>query len=173
MTAHDVLQLFAYNKWANDRMLASLDQLSDEQFARDLGASFSSIRGTAAHIAAGEWVWLSRWKGISPMAMPDWANEPSLSQLKEQFAEIETERAAYLTTLPDSGVMRPVTFTLFAGTQDTHPLGPQFQHLVNHGTYHRGQIAAMLRQVGAIPASTDLIRWMREMGAAGATAAPR
>ncbi len=162
MTADDVRRLFSYNKWANDRMLTSLDQLSADQFARELGSSFSSIRSTAAHIAGGEWVWLSRWKGTSPKAMPEGVHAPSLGELKAKFAEIEAERAQYLSTLTDADVLRPLAFTLFAGTQSSAPLEPQFQHLVNHGTYHRGQVAAMLRQVGATPAGTDLIRWLRE-----------
>jgi uncharacterized damage-inducible protein DinB len=162
MTASEVRRLFAYNKWANDRMLASLDQLSDEQFTRALGSSFSSIRDTAAHIAVGEWVWLSRWQGTSPKARPDWAKAPALGELKTRFAEIEGQRSAYLSPLSDADVTRLFTFTLFDGTQDTQPLASQFQHLVNHGTYHRGQVAAMLRQVGATPAGTDLIRWLRE-----------
>jgi uncharacterized damage-inducible protein DinB len=54
-----------------------------------------------------------------------------------------------------------MAFTLFSGAADTQPLGVLFQHVVNHGTYHRGQIAGMLRQIGAAPASTDLIAWAR------------
>jgi uncharacterized damage-inducible protein DinB len=162
MTADDARRLFAYNKWANDRTLASLDQLSDEQFTRNLGASFSSIQSTAAHIAGAEWVWLSRWNGSSPVAMPDWVKAPSLVELKAKFAELEAERAAWLSSLTDAGVMRSISFRLFNGTESSSPLEPQMQHLVNHGTYHRGQVAAMLRQVGATPAGTDLIRWLRE-----------
>src|SRR5262245_3166623 len=164
MTANEVRRLFAYNKWANDRMLASLDQLSDEQFTRALGSSFSSIRDTAAHIVAGEWIWLSRWQGTSPKARPDWAEAPALGENKAKFAEIEAQRSAYLSSLSDNDVTRLLTFTLFSGTQDTQSLESQFQHLVNHGTYHRGQVAAMIRQVGATPAGTDFIRWMREGG---------
>lgn len=163
MTASEIRRLFAYNKWANDRMLASLDQLSDEQFTRALGSSFSSIRDTAAHIAVGEWVWLSRWQGTSPKARPDWAKAPALGELKTRFAEIEAQRSDYLSSLSDADVTRLLSFTLFDGTQDTQPFESQFQHLVNHGTYHRGQVAAMLRQVGATPAGTDLIRWLREV----------
>lgn len=162
MTRADALQLFAYNEWANDRMLASLEPLASDQFARDLGSSFGSVGETAAHIAAAEWVWLSRWKGTSPRSMPDWAQRPPFIELKAKFAELENERSAYLAGLSDADLRQSLAFTLFNGTADAQPLGVQFQHLVNHGTYHRGQIAAMLRQLGAKPASTDLIRWMRE-----------
>lgn len=161
MTLDDVLQLFAYNKWANDCMLGSLQPLTAEQFTRGLGMSFPSLSATAGHIAGAEWIWLSRWKGTSPSAMPAWATAPSLADLTARFAALEVERADYLGGLSDADVMRPLTYTLLSGVSDTQPLSVQFQHVINHGTYHRGQIAGMLRQLGAIPASTDLIRWVR------------
>lgn len=162
MTLTEARELFAYNKWANDQMLASLQSLPPEQRERDLASSFPTILGTVAHIAAAEWVWLSRWKGAGPSAMPEWAATPVFAFVQRKFAELETERTAYLATLAESDLDRALSFTLFSGAQDAQPLVTQFQHLVNHGTYHRGQVATMLRQVGAAPASTDLIRWLRE-----------
>jgi uncharacterized damage-inducible protein DinB len=162
MTIGDALELFLYNRWANDRTIASVDALTDEQRARDLGSSFPTVLRTAAHIAAAEWVWLSRWKGTSPTTMPVWVERPEWASVRTRFAELERERQGFLSTLADADVSRVVSFTLFNGTPDAQPLGRQFQHLVNHGTYHRGQIAGMLRQLGAQPASTDLIRWARE-----------
>lgn len=163
MTLADARQLFAYNRWANDRMLASLEPVAPADLTRDLGASFPSLMATAAHIAAAEWVWLSRWKGVNPRAMPEWASAPTeLPALKAKFAELEAERTAYLGTLAEAALAQPLSYTFFNGTQDARPLAVQFQHLVNHGTYHRGQVAAMLRQIGATPASTDYIRFARE-----------
>ena len=93
--------------------------------------------------------------------MPAWATAPSLADLTARFAALEVERADYLGGLSDADVMCPLTYTLLSGVSDTQPLSVQFQHVINHGTYHRGQIAGMLRQLGAIPASSDLIRWVR------------
>jgi uncharacterized damage-inducible protein DinB len=161
MTLDDAVQLFAYNKWANDRMLGSLQPLTTEQLAQALGMSFPSVSATAAHIAAAEWIWLSRWKGTSPSAMPDWATAPSLPAVTARFAALEDERTVFLRGLSDADLTRPLTYTLLSGASDTQPLVVLFQHVVNHGTYHRGQIAGMLRQLGATPAPTDLIRWAR------------
>jgi uncharacterized damage-inducible protein DinB len=170
MTAAEARELFAYNKWANDQMLASLGSLTPEQLSRDLACSFPTILGTVAHIAAAEWIWLSRWKGRSPSAMPEWALRQAqggaaaeaLGPIVKKFAELEAERTAYLATLSDADVEQSVGFTLLSGAADTQPLRAQFQHVVNHGTYHRGQVAAMIRQVGAAPTSTDIIKWLRE-----------
>jgi len=162
MTRGDVLELFAYNKWANERTLASLAPLTEEQLSRPLGGSFPTILATAAHVAAAEWIWLSRWTGSSPHAMPEWAQRPTLDLVRAKFAEIEASRADFLNSLEEEDVARPLSFTLLSGSGDTQTLGVLFQHVVNHGSYHRGQIASMLRQVGATPQSTDLIRWARE-----------
>jgi uncharacterized damage-inducible protein DinB len=162
MTLSDVRDLFSYNRWANERVLGSLAPLSEEQLTRELGTSFPSLLLTAAHIAAAEWVWLSRWTGSSPSGMPAWASAPQIQPLMQKFRELDAEREVYLGSLSDADLERIVEFRLFSGTPDRQPLGGQFQHVVNHGSYHRGQIAAMLRQVGAAPVATDLIRWMRE-----------
>jgi uncharacterized damage-inducible protein DinB len=161
MTARDVRQLFAYNKWANLRVFASLSDLSDEQFTRGLGSSFSSIRDTVAHVGAAEWAWLQRWLGTSPTAIPDWAKGAARTELQARFEEIDAARTAYLDPLSDADIDRTITYAALDGTRYTQPLGPQFQHVVNHSTYHRGQIATMLRQLGFKPTGTDLITYTR------------
>jgi len=162
MTLADIRDLFAFNAWANDRVIVAVDALTPEQRHRNLGSSFPTILATAAHITGAEWVWLERWHGRSPTAMPDWAVTPEWPHVKALFAELEAERAAFLSTLSEADLTRSIAFTLFNGSKDAQPLQIQFQHVVSHGTYHRGQIAGMFRQVGARSNSTDLIRWARE-----------
>ena len=70
MTRADVQALIDYNYWARDRLLDAVDQLSPEQFTRDLGSSFRSVRDTLAHLHAAEWIWYHRWIGESPTALP-------------------------------------------------------------------------------------------------------
>jgi uncharacterized damage-inducible protein DinB len=92
MNKDDIQLLYKYDRWANSRVLSVVSALSDEQFTRDLGGSFRSVRDTLVHIIAGEW-----------------------------------------------------------GSSLAHLM----QHLANHSTYHRGQIALMMRQLGAEPVATD------------------
>jgi uncharacterized damage-inducible protein DinB len=166
MTLSDVLEHFAYNKWANDRTLEAIKPLTAEQLTRNLGSSFPSIRDTAAHIASAEWIWLRRWQGHGPMGHPDWAKHGSMDAVVTQFATIEAERAAWLATLTEADLDRPHTFRLLNGQEDRQVLSSQLLHLVNHSTYHRGQIAGMLRQVGATPLATDLIAYRRTLASA-------
>ena len=69
MNARDLNTLIDYHYWARDRLLDALEPLTPEQFTRDMGNSFRSIRDTGAHIYAAEWAWHSRWLGQSPTAL--------------------------------------------------------------------------------------------------------
>jgi len=68
MNKDDIQLLYEYDRWANKRVLQAVSALSAEQFTRDLGGSFRSVRDTLVHIIAGEWGWLAYWKEWSPSA---------------------------------------------------------------------------------------------------------
>src|SRR5690348_9570177 len=61
MNKTDIQLLFQYDRWANHRVLQAVSALSPEQFIRDLGGSFRSVRDTIVHIFGGEWIWLTYW----------------------------------------------------------------------------------------------------------------
>lgn len=151
----DVRPLFAYTEWANARIFECVDSLTDEQYTRTIESSFPSISATLAHLISAEWVWLRRWKGESPLAVPDWANGAPRGALHEKLREVEAERAAFLDTLTDGSLPELFSYRSVKGDPFTRPLGVTLQHVANHSTYHRGQLTTMLRQAGAVPPSTD------------------
>lgn len=159
MTIGEARALFAYDQWANRAVIDAIDKVSTEEFTRDLGNSHPSIRDTLGHIVAAEWIWLRRWKGESPSALPAWS---SLEEIKGRLIEVERERAAFLDPLRDDDVSRPITYTNLKGQQWTYSLADMFTHLVNHSTYHRGQLITMLRQIGAKAPSTDFLLFRDE-----------
>jgi len=73
VTKDDIHLLFAYDRWANNRVLQSAAALSPEQFTRDLGGAFCSVRDTLVHIIGGEWIWLAYWTepSHSPSSVTD------------------------------------------------------------------------------------------------------
>jgi uncharacterized damage-inducible protein DinB len=157
MNIAELKSFFAYNEWASARLLDAVAHLSEEQFMRNLSSSFPSIRDTFSHIVAVEWVWLRRWKGESPPALPEWATAPSPQVLRQKLSEVEAERSAFLVSLADQDVQQTITYRNLKGEEWRYLLAHLLLHLVNHSTYHRGQIATMLRQVGATPPPTDLL----------------
>ena len=66
MNLQDLQTMIDYHYWARDRLLDALESLTPEQYNRDLGSSFKSIRETVTHIYAAEWAWYQRWQGTSP-----------------------------------------------------------------------------------------------------------
>lgn len=161
MTTADALDLFAYTAWANAAVFDAADAVGPDAWTRDLGGSFPSLQAVLAHTAGAERVWLDRWAGRPPTTFPAWTADPTPAGLRAASDAIEHERDAFLRTLTNADLAAPRPYTLFSGESSSEPLRDQIQHLANHSTYHRGQAAATLRQLGIVPPSTDFIRWAR------------
>lgn len=164
MKIEEIQSLFAYNCWANARLLRVIGSLHDEQLSAEIESSFPSILETIAHIVGAEWGWLRRWKGESPTALPDWLEDPSFEQLSARLADVESERDWFLASLTDEDLERELSYQTLDGTPHRDRLAALFLHLVNHSTYHRGQLTTMLRQVGGTPVATDLVLFERPEG---------
>ncbi len=158
----DIRELYAYNRWANHRTLDAVVPLDEEAFTRDLGSSFASVRDTLAHVLAAEWVWLRRWRGSSPTGTPEDWDLSTLEAIRGRWAEVEREREEFLSGLTDEDLHRAMAYRNTAGEAFENTMGQMLRHVVNHSSYHRGQVVTMLRQLGAEPAGTDLIQFYRE-----------
>lgn len=165
MTRTELLHLVDYHYWARDRMLAALDPLPPEAYVRPLGNSFASIRDTAVHIYAAEWVWLERWHGVSPSTPLDVETFPDVPALRAAWTVLETKMRAYVAGLDGDRVNERVAYRNLAGVAAESSRWTMLQHVVNHASYHRGQVTTMVRQVGGTPpAAQDLIAYYREKG---------
>jgi len=169
VTPEEFRTLYDYNSWANHRSVDSCAALTADQFVKNLGSSFGSVRDTLAHIMHGEWVWLERFEGRSPSTFPAADPYGNLDSLRARWAEIERNLLAFVAGLKQADIDRVFEYKTINYGVYKNPMGQSLQHLVNHGTYHRGQIATMLRQLGVKPTATDLIHFYRER-AAGASA---
>jgi uncharacterized damage-inducible protein DinB len=167
ISKEDIDQLYRYNRWANDAILKTVTTLNAEQFNQKLGGSFPSVRETLVHIMGAEWIWLKRWKGISPPALLNAAEFPDLDSIKSKWREVEGEQADFVGQVSDVSLKQPFRYKNLKGEDFEYPLGRVMQHLVNHGTYHRGQVTNFLRQLGAKPVSTDFIVYLGLEGKMG------
>jgi len=149
-----------YNKWANAKMLDVASKLSPEQFTADLQSSHRSVRDTLAHTLAAEWIWLERWKGTSPGALLTAADFPTAESLRARWAQVEKDYTEFFGELSDEALERVIAYKNTKGEQWEYPLGSMIQHLLNHSTYHRGQVTTMLRQLGAEVIPVDLLVFM-------------
>ncbi len=155
--------LLDYHYWARDRLLDAVSALTPEQFTRDLGGSFRSVRDTLAHVYSGEWAWYQRWQGTSPTAMIPADRFPDVPALRKAWAEHEAKMRAFLDGLDDQGINRAYEYKFLDGSPRSSVFWYMLTHLVNHGSYHRGQVTTMLRQLGVAPAKPmDMIVYYRE-----------
>jgi len=157
MNKDDIQLLYRYNGWANATILNAVAPLSMDDFSRKLGGSFPSVRETLVHIMGAEWIWLRRWKGVSPPALLSAAEFPNLNSIKHRWPEIEAEQMEFVAGITDALLQQPLKYVNLKGQVFEYPLGREMQHLVNHGSYHRGQVTNFLRQLGAQPVATDLL----------------
>lgn len=163
MTMNDVRTLLDFHYWARDRALDGARALTSEQFTRDLGSSFPSVRDTLVHMYSAEWAWYQRWQGTSPTAPLSADQYADVAALDVAWRDHESKMRAFLESLGEEGLGRVFEYKTLAGQAGRSPFWQMLQHVVNHGSYHRGQVTTMLRQLGAAPAkSVDLIAFYRE-----------
>jgi uncharacterized damage-inducible protein DinB len=163
MTPDEARLLLEYHVWARERALAAVAMLTPEQFVRDLGSSFGSVRDTLAHLCGADEVWFARWNGSSPTGLPPPDRFPDVAALRAAWAALDPQLRAFVAALDAEGLARKLTYRAFNGQQATLAYWQMLQHLVNHGSYHRGQITTLLRQLGApAPQGMDLVAFYRE-----------
>jgi len=164
MTFDELRMLLEYHYWARDRLLEAVAPLTPEQLTADRGNSFPSIHATIVHLYGADWLWLSRWEGASPTVWPSANDFPDLASVRAAWRDVEMRLGALVDRLGDDGIQRPIEYRGPTGVLQAQPFWQMFQHLVNHGSYHRGQVTTMLRQIKmAPPKSLDLIAYYREL----------
>ena len=177
MTRDDIRLLYEYDRWANRRMLKAASALSDEQFTRAMSGSFHCLRDTLLHILGGEWIWLAYWRNPpdSPASLSDLRAKrdalfspeafPNVNALQSKWIEVELEQSEFVNRVNNKSLAKMLPFR---GMRLT--LMHLMQHVVNHSTYHRGQVALTMRQLGAEPLATDFHVFLLEHLGESATA---
>jgi uncharacterized damage-inducible protein DinB len=160
MNLHDVKQLVAFNQWANQIFFDALGRLPAEQYGRDMQSSHGGIQGTLAHLVGAEKGWLSRWRQ-QPGEAAGLRQLTSLTDLRAHWESVGTEMSRFLDSLDDRKLQDTLTTQSMSGLV-TVTYGQMIQHVVDHSSYHRGQIVTMLRQLGVTPPSAGMMRFHRE-----------
>jgi uncharacterized damage-inducible protein DinB len=151
----EIRELLAYNDWANARTLDAVDKLSVDHLMREIGGSFPSVWKTLTHIHGAENSWFVRWQGTPEGAGPIVAND--LADLRDKWRAFNEKRNQWLSGVTDDVLRRSISVRLRSGLAFDQQLAATMRHVVNHSTYHRGQVTNFLRQLGAEPVATDLV----------------
>lgn len=153
---------FAYNRWANLRLLDACEALPRDALVRELGGSFPSVWLTLTHLYAAENTWLARWQGTPTGRKPDLDGVDTVNGLRAKWDDVWQQQCALLDATSDADVRRVIPVVLMSGKRLDQQLGATMRHCVNHATYHRGQVTNFLRMLGANPVPLDLVLYYHE-----------
>jgi uncharacterized damage-inducible protein DinB len=159
MTQDEVRSLFAFNAWANHRVLDACAALTQAQFTQTTASSFPTVRDTLHHIMGVEWLYLERLHDRFPTELLPGERFEDVPSMAYRWQGIKRGLEDHVRS-PDLGDLeRIIEYRNLKGKTFRYPLRAILQHVVNHSTYHRGQVTTQLRQLGAKPLSTDLLRY--------------
>jgi uncharacterized damage-inducible protein DinB len=140
--------LAAYNSWADQKAMAWLSQITDEQWEQVNTSSFSSVRQTAVHIASAEKIWIDFWNKVADPVYLSANFMGTKNELLSIWKAASEGLETYIKSHPEEEFMRSVSFIYPNGNTEQMPYYQTFAHIVNHSTYHRGQLVTLLRQAG-------------------------
>jgi uncharacterized damage-inducible protein DinB len=164
MTTKDIRMLCEYNGWANASVLGAASNLSDEQFVAPRAFPHGGLRGTLVHALFAEWTWRMRWLGTPPpygyrFKLEDF---PTVAALRARWTTEEAALMDFVGRLTDQTLTTELEYTSTEGGRHRRVLWETMTHLVNHGTQHRSEAAAMLTALGHSPGDLDLIVYLNE-----------
>jgi uncharacterized damage-inducible protein DinB len=160
LTTELVRRLFDYMKWADEAMMGASQTVSDHEYHLPRGFSHGSIHGLLVHEMAAQDVWLRRWHGDGEAAIENDDHYPARGDLIRRWPEVHSKLFAFLDRQTDESLLDPVVARNTYGEQFSLPLGDTMIHVVDHATYHRGQINSMIMMAGGKPAAAYYQRYL-------------
>ena len=162
MLADAVRDLYAYNRWATERVLDAAEKLTPEQLLAPGTAGHGSVRDTLVHLMRPQRSWLLWWDGSlaaddAYKLRLDPADYPDLAALRSLWTSLEAQTQAFVGSLTDADLARVYEYTLPNGLETRLILWKMMLHVANHGTQHRSEVAAMLTDFGQSPGDLDYI----------------
>jgi uncharacterized damage-inducible protein DinB len=157
----DFVSLFAYNRWANARVLDACRKLSPEQYAAEPVPAWSSVRSTVYHLAIVTDGWLRGLAGDPDENMPTEAEIATVDDAERLLERAHRRFDELLPTMTPERLATPVLLKR-RGRSATLPPWAVLRHIVNHSTYHRGQVASKLKRFGIEQPATDFVLWVFE-----------
>jgi uncharacterized damage-inducible protein DinB len=165
MKPSDILMLYDYSCWANARNLRAALQVTPEQFVAKNTSSYGSLRGTMVHTISAELIWFNRLQKASlPYKLPTEIDFSTPQELNHAWAIHEPQVRAYLQSLTDADLQAVLPYQNTKGQPFQNVTWHILAQVLNHGTQHRAEAAAMLTDFGYSPGDIDMIIYLREKG---------
>lgn len=149
-------ELYEYEKDCNLKMLSMLESVPD---ANRSDARFQRAVTLADHLAAGREKWLDYMDGEGRNQIAWWDERCELAALRPRFAALESQWTDYLARLEEDQLARDFEFSESNGERFRLPIEVQIVQLIGHASYHRGQVALLVDQLGGETVDTDYTDW--------------
>ena len=162
MNTKDIQLLFKYNSWANAKILNASANVTREQFTASADHPHNDLRHALTHTLLAEWLWYNRWMGTSPTQLFQRKDFPTFDSLLERWTEEEKTLNEFVTSLTDEKLNSTFQYKTTKGDIHENILWQVMVHVVNHGTQHRSEAAAILTELGHSPGNIDLLVFLRE-----------
>ena len=157
------VQYANYNGWANSLLLTAIESLTEQQQKQEIKSSFPSLYATALHMLDAESIWWQRVKLQERVNRPSDEFSGTMKELSAQLIQQNKLWQDWVSGINEHGLQHEFIYFNSKKERFKQPVYQMLLHLFNHGSYHRGQIVTMLRQLGVekIP-QTDFIMWSRK-----------
>jgi uncharacterized damage-inducible protein DinB len=166
---HDTLAtMVEYSRWADERLIVAAGVLTDDQYCRRLGGSFGSVQAVIAHLAAAAHAWRTRFEGGRVTTLLTEEQLPTLDAARRELRQAYDALTREASRPPEE-LNEIFTYRNIHGIDVRVPRWVVLRQFVNHATYHRGQLASMLRILDKTPPPTDFTVWVLEQQAAAAS----
>ncbi|HYM13857.1 MAG TPA: DinB family protein [Bryobacterales bacterium] len=165
MSTNDLRHHVRYNSWATQRVLESVRALTSEQYSRGLGNSYGGVEGTLIHIYQADQIWFARLEGRPTGSLAAFQPPAGRDAFERDWLALLGRMIAWAEGLSDTDWDRVVAYRNTKGEALETPARWIILHLINHNSYHRGQITTLLRQLGHTPVGTDLLYYYRDLAA--------
>ena len=162
MNKEDILMLYKYNQWSTAKILDSAAKVSEDEFLASAPFPHGGLRSTLVHALFAEWIWRNRWEGTSPNDRLKPEDFPTFDSLRARWSEEENQLMAFVNNLMDEQLNKVVSYKTTQGIPNERILWQMMAHLVNHGTQHKTEAAAMLTGFGHSPGDIDMIYFLIE-----------
>ncbi len=162
MNKQDVQMLFAYNQWANDRIVAAAEKVTEAQFLAPASYPHGGLRGTLVHALFADGIWLQRWNGIRGGVRLNPEDFPTFASYRARQSTIAQDQMAFVAGVTDAALAAEFAFADTKGVAHTRILWHTMAHVVNHGTQHRSEAAAMLTDLGHSPGDLDIVIFLSD-----------
>ncbi len=155
MKPDEIQTIFNYNYWANQKLLTAGAKVTQQQFEAPGSFPYGGLRGTLVHVMDAEYAWRMRLSG--DLATKDMAETdfPTISSLEERWKNEEKGMRGWLAGIKPEALDVTIEYTIDSGAKRKRVLWHCLYHVVNHGTQHRSEAAALLTDFGQSPGDVD------------------